>query len=302
MHEQLPPPPGFIASELGSVSPTRPYFRVIPVPLEHSVSYGSGTADGPRAILEASQQLEAFDGASLPIELGIATADFVDCSGSVEEVIGRVHQATSKALADGVVPVLLGGEHTITYGALEAVHQWTERPIGVFQLDAHADLRDSYEGSGFSHACVARRIHADLKMPIFQFGVRALCQEESIYRSASDISFVDARDFYRHGIDAVTLPNTFPKDIYLTLDVDGLDPSVIRATGTPVPGGPGWYDTLAVLEKVISGRRVVGFDVVELAPVEHDHASSFAAAQLVYTVMGIIQRCSFRQQTNRLSG
>jgi agmatinase len=128
-------------------------------------------------------------------------------------------------------------------------------------------------------------------MELFQFGVRALSPEEVNYREKHNISHLDAAPFYQSASrECCSLPPVFPHKIYLTLDVDGLDPSVIRATGTPVPGGPAWHDTLTVIEKVIKGRTVVGFDVVELAPRPEDHASSFAAAQLVYSVMGLIQR------------
>ncbi len=188
------------------------------------------------------------------------------------------------------MPILIGGEHTVSLGALQAVSTFVEEPVGLFQLDAHADLRESYEGSRFSHACVARRAHADLHMVLYQFGVRALCNEEALYRKKHGIAHLDAKRMHRRGITGVILPPDFPDHIYLTLDIDGLDPSVVRATGTPVPGGPGWNDTLMVLEQVIRNRTVVGFDVVELAPRQEDHASSFAAALLVYSVMGLIQR------------
>lgn len=281
---------GFLASEQGCSEPADSLFHVIPVPLEQSVSYGAGTGNGPAAILAASQQLEAFDGISQPLDLGIHTTTAIDCRTSIESVLDRIAEHCGTALAGGHLPVLLGGEHTATLGALQAVTRHHAAPVGLFQLDAHADLRDSYEGSRFSHACVARRAHEDLGMPLFQFGVRARCLEEERYRQEHRIAGLDAMALHRNGLAALRLPADFPKAIYLTLDVDGLDPSVIRATGTPVPGGPGWYDTLAAIELAIRGRRVVGFDVVELAPRADDHASSFAAAQLVYAVMGLIER------------
>lgn len=283
--------PDFLASEMvKKCSPDSALFHVIPVPLERSVSYGKGAQDGPRAILEASQQLEAWDGRSTPLELGIHTTAFVDCSGEIRQVLQRIRRQTAAALEAGKIPVLLGGEHTVTLGALEAVAAFSPEPVGLFQLDAHADLRESYEGGRFSHACVARRAHADLGLQLFQFGVRALSLEEVNYREKHHIAHLDAAVFHQSASRDCPLPPAFPERIYLTLDVDGLDPSVIRATGTPVPGGPGWQDALAVIEKVIRGRTVVGFDVVELAPRPDDHASSFAAALLLYSVMGMIQR------------
>jgi len=282
--------PDFLASEHGVNTFEDSLFHVIPAPLEQTVSYGSGTQDGPRAILGASQQLEVWDGESKPLELGIHTTKFIDCSTTVENVLQKIRRKTAISLAAGKIPVLLGGEHSVTIGALQAVNDVFDKPVGLFQLDAHADLRDSYEGSRNSHACVARRAHADLGMMLCQFGVRALCEEEVLYRREHDIAHLDAKIFYQGGAIDDIIPSDFPDNIYLTLDVDGLDPSVIRATGTPVPGGPGWYDTLSVIEKVIKGRTVIGFDVVELAPQEEDQASSFTAAHLVYSVMGFIQR------------
>lgn len=282
--------PGFLASELERSDSVDSLFHVIPVPFEQSVSYGAGAKDGPWAILDASQQLEAFDGISVPLEQGIHTTAAIDCTGTAEQVLARIELRCNATLANGSIPVLLGGEHTVTLGALQAVSARYAGPVGLFQLDAHADLRDSYEESRLSHACVARRAHEDLGLSIFQFGVRALCREEMRYRREQKIDFLDAAVFHRDGIEAFVLPDDFPETVYLTLDVDGFDPSVIRATGTPVPGGPGWYDTLLIIEKAITGRHVVGFDVVELAPRADDLASSFAAAQLVYTVMGLIER------------
>lgn len=280
----------FLASECELREPTA-RFHVLPVPLESSVSYGGGTAAGPEAILEASQQLEAWDGSSCPLEDGIHTLPAVDCTGPVETVLTRIETAVLPVLEAGKIPVLLGGEHTLTLAALRALTVRAREPVGLIQIDAHADLRDSYEGSIYSHACVARRALDELNIPLFQFGVRALSQEEARLRQQdSRIAFLDAATFAEEGFPEALLPPNFPQCIYLSFDVDGLDPAVIRATGTPVPGGPGWYDCLNFIRRAIKGRRVAGFDVVELAPQAGDHASSFAAAQLVYSIMGLVQR------------
>jgi len=185
---------------------------------------------------------------------------------------------------------VLGGEHTVSLAPLRSLRKILQRPFGIIQLDAHADLRGSFEGSIYSHACVMHRAVTELGCPLFQFGIRALCQEEVEFRQTWNVQHIDARLIHGVDLSGFQLPEDFPQDIYLTLDVDGLDPSVIGATGTPVPGGPGWWDTLAFLERAIAGRNVVGFDVVELAPRPNDHASDFAAAQLVYSVMGLITR------------
>ena len=286
--------PDFLASECEQRGPEA-RFHVLPAPLEATVSYGAGAARGPAAILEASQQLEDWDGRSCPLEAGIHTLPAVDCDGPIEAVLDRIEAATATILRRGKIPVILGGEHTVTLGALRAgaAHfaEHCSEPIGVIQIDAHADLREEYEGGRFSHACVMRRAVEDLGLPLFQFGVRALCRAEAEYRATHPrIRFLDAADFARGGFPDSLPPPDFPRALYITFDVDGLDPSVIRATGTPVPGGPGWHDCLRFLERVVSGRRVVGFDVVELAPRPGDHASDFAAAQLVYALMGLTTR------------
>ncbi|THB74181.1 MAG: agmatinase [Desulfobacteraceae bacterium] len=282
--------PDFIESECSRRNEDQSLFHVIPVPLEASVSYGTGTAKGPAAILDASLQLEAWDGNSIPAESGIHTTPVVDCTGTIDSTLDLIQARVGKSLAAGAIPVILGGEHTVTLGALRAVRSILKKPFGVVQLDAHADLRDEYEGEPFSHACVMRRAVETLDIPLFQIGVRAMCMEEYHARDRFGVRYLDARTLYESGIPLQVLPQDFPTDIYLTLDVDGLDPSLIRATGTPVPGGILWYDALTLIERCLYGRRLAGFDVVELAPQPGDHASDFAAAHLVYSVMGMAIR------------
>lgn len=281
----------FLASELEESTPEQCLFQVVPAPFEATVSYGGGTVHGPAAILEASDQLEVWDGLSDASELGIHTHPAVDCSGDAETVLERIEAAVASAAEHGI-PVMLGGEHTVTLGALRALHK-KHGSFGIVQFDAHADLRDTYEGSPFSHACVMHRA-LDLGLPVFGIGVRALCKDEVALRKDRNLSYLDARDLAMNGMPENLLPADFPKTIYVTFDVDGLDPSVISATGTPVPGGVLWWQAIKLLEKAIAGRTVIGMDVVELAPKEGDHASDFAAAQLTYAMMGIVQRLSNR--------
>lgn len=279
----------FLASELDHAAPDKARFHVIPVPYEESVSYGGGTAAGPAAILAASDQLELWDGESAPADLGIHTTPAVDCSGGAGAVLERIEAATATALSHGGLPVLLGGEHTVSLGALRALRRLRGR-FGVIQFDAHADLRDRYGGTPYSHAAVMRRAVGDLGLPLFQIGVRALCREEVDYRALLGIGHLDAAALARHGIPDPLLPPDFPERIYVTFDLDGLDPAIMPATGTPVPGGLGWYDARRCLERAMTGRRVLGFDVVELAPIPGLHAADFTAARLVYDIMGIVQR------------
>ncbi len=275
----------FLEGEIQNEKPDKAAVHIIPVPLESSTSYGTGTAAGPDAIIEASTQLELWDGTGTPGTSGIHTAPPVDCSKEIAKTLDRIEDAVSYALECEALPLVLGGEHTVTLGALRAMKQKYGR-FGVVQFDAHADLRNIYQGSPFSHACVMRRAMDDLRVPVFQIGVRALCAEEAEYRKAQEVPCLDARKLHIKGIPTQVLPANFPERIYITFDVDGLDPSVIRATGTPVPGGLGWHDALTLLERIVAGRRVIGADVVELAPAQGDHASDFAAAQLAYHLIG----------------
>lgn len=267
-------------------------FHVIPVPFEKSVSYGGGTANGPQAILKASQQLETYDGFSCPCDEGIYTTDPVDCQGDAEMVIASIKEVVSQVYQYGdKIPFLLGGEHTVTNGAIQALHE-TGVDFGIVQFDAHADLRNSYEGSPWSHACVMKRA-VDLGIPVFQLGARALSLEEVEVRNdhPEQIFDLDGYELGTAGIgDGALLPDSFPEKIYVTIDVDGLDPSIMPATGTPVPGGIGWYQMQALLRKVATERKIIGADIVELAPIEGLHAADFTAARLVYDLMGIIQR------------
>ncbi|MDR2694768.1 MAG: agmatinase [Deltaproteobacteria bacterium] len=264
-------------------------FHIIPAPLEHTVSYGAGTARGPAAILAASQQLEAWDGYSCPGALGIHTTAAVNCAGGVEAALKRIERSAREALAHNALPVLLGGEHSATLGVLRAL---TERHghFGIVHIDAHADLREHYQGSLYSHASVMRRATADLGLRLAQFGVRDLCLEEVEARRAFNVHFLDAPELARAGAPAEPLPGDFPETVYISFDVDGLDPACMPATGAPVPGGLGWYDALDIVARCVNRRRVLGFDVVELAPAPGLHAPDYTAARLVYHMMGILER------------
>lgn len=285
----------FLSSEVPARPAEKCLFHVVPVPLEATVSYAGGTAGGPAAILDASDQLELLlaDG-SAPGEKGIFTHPPVDCAAAPEIVMERIAAATRAALDAGGLPVLLGGEHSLTYGALKALKE-RHGTFGVIQFDAHADLRDSYEGSKWSHACVMRRAVADLGLPLAQFGNRIFCREELQARKDFGVISWDAPVLLRHPLPASLLPESFPQRVFITFDVDGLDPSVIEETGTPVPGGLGWYQALDLAENALRGRTLLGFDVVELAPRSGKIASDFAAALLTYSLMGMALRppCDF---------
>ncbi len=281
-------PPAFHSDDIEPSPPEKAAFHIIPTPWENSVSYGGGTRHGPDAILRASVQLESYLDGSVPGDAGIYTAPAVDCQGPAEEVLNRVQAATRSALALKKLPILLGGEHALTLGPVRACAE-LGIPFGVVQFDAHADLREAYQGNPYSHASVMKRV-TDLGIPLFQIGVRALCQEEAQCRTQSGVGFIDANDLYRNGYPDELLPPDFPENIFISFDVDGLDPSIMPSTGTPVPGGLNWYQAVDGLERVTRGRKAIGFDFVELAPQEGNHAPDFLVANLIYKFMEIVQR------------
>lgn len=271
------------------MAPESARFHVVPVPYEKTVSYGNGTAKGPAAIIEASSQLERFDGTSDPGAEGIYTWPAVDCSRAPERVIDDIALAVKRILKLKKMPVVLGGEHTVTWGVIKGYLDAGEGDFGVVQIDAHADLRDAYEGDKYSHASVMRRV-VEAGIPLVQLGCRAFCEEEREARKAHKVLAIDAVDLAPRGTSKIKLPKKFPPRVFFTLDVDGIDPSVLPATGTPVPGGLGWYQTLGLFESVARQRQIIGFDVMEFAPIPGFHAFDFAAALLTYKLMGIVQR------------
>jgi agmatinase len=279
---------GFLESEVGEPEPADCLFHVIPAGYEKTVSYGTGTSMGPKSIIRASQQLEVFDGYGIPSKRGIFTYPPLDCNAAPEKIISDISTYVARSVSENKIPVLLGGEHSVSVGAFVGMKN-TEMPVGIVQFDAHADLRDTYNGSKYSHACVMHRA-VEFGFPVFQIGVRSLSPNEVDFRIQKNIPHLDAQDIAKNGIPEFLLPDDFPELIYITFDVDGLDPSVIQATGTPEPGGLSWYQAMEILETVMKGRTVIGFDVVELAPVPGHHASDFAAARLVYNIMGLIDR------------
>ncbi|WP_171168809.1 agmatinase [Ruegeria sp. HKCCA0370] len=258
-------------------------FRVIPVPLERTVSYGSGTAKGPEAIIEASNELERITGHAEPCVEGIFTEPPLDCDGPLPDVMERLAQRTEAAIRAGKVPVTLGGEHSLSYGAVMGVTRSLGQPLGIVQIDAHADLRNAYQGEKHSHASVMHLL-AEEGIPLAQLGVRAFSTEEAKSRLRNRVFHVDAEELVTGNIHAVDLPEDFPELVYVSFDVDGLDPAQMPATGTPVPGGLGYYQALRLVEHALKGRRCVGFDVVELAP-DGNAAWDFTAAQIVYRLM-----------------
>lgn len=268
-----------------------PRVEVIPVPYEATTSYGKGTANGPAAIINASAQVEFFD-EELNIEpqkIGIITRPALEIKERGEGAIKQISKAVSDSLNAGRWPMVLGGEHSITTGCVMACKE-KYPDLGVLQIDAHGDLRNEYEGSPWSHASVMRRI-VDMGCPTVGVGLRAICSEERALIQEKRLprwfahqvnNANNSEAWIAEAIDAL------PKHVFITFDVDGLDPSIIRATGTPEPGGMMWHPTMRLLRELFSKRTVVGADVVELAPEKGDHASDFATARLVYKIIGYL--------------
>ncbi len=277
----------FLQGELSAAErdPATARFRVIPVPLEQTVSYGAGTGRGPAAILDASTELERLFRGNEPCAKGIATEDPVDCAAPLPDMMARLASRTEAAVRAGAIPVVLGGEHALTYGAVRGVIRALGRNIGVVQIDAHADLRKAYQGERHSHASVMQLLAEEDGVRIAQFGVRALCAEEVARRETANVFYRDGEGLVTGNSSAIDLPDDFPQDIYVSFDVDGLDPSILPATGTPVPGGLGYYQALSLVEHALKGRKMVGCDIVELAPDSNSRVSDFTTAQIAYALM-----------------
>lgn len=281
----------FLDSELTEaerVAQTAKYV-VIPMPLERTVSYGSGAKHGPAAIIAASDQLERYYKGGEPCADGIFTEPAIECnSGSLPEVMGRLAARTEAAVRANKIPVTLGGEHSITYGAVLGVSRALGgEKIGIIQIDAHADMRVAYQGEPHSHASVMNLITQEGHR-LAQFGIRALCREEDALRRERDVFFVDAEELVTQNIMSTELPDDFPQNVYVTFDVDGLDPSIMPATGTPVPGGLGYYQSLGLIESALRGRKCVGIDVNEFAPGPDSKAWDFTVAQITYAIMSMV--------------
>ena len=266
---------------------------ILPVPYDGTVSYRAGARDGPRAIIEASRYLELYepDLDLEPSQWGIATlpAPEPDASGP-EANISRVEQAVGSLADAGKMPVMLGGEHSLTIGAVRALSRRHSR-LSVLQLDAHADMRDTYQGSRYSHACVMRRVRETLDADggsIVQAGIRSISREEieHIRENGVDGVHLYTPGLYRNADAIDELIAGLGDTVYVTVDLDALDPAIMPAVGTPEPGGLSWQETLDILQAVARRSRIVGFDVMELAPNEGPAHAAFTAARLTYKLIG----------------
>lgn len=264
---------------------------IIPVPYDGTVSYRSGARDGPQAIIEASRYLELYepDLDLEPAQWGIATLPALepDVSGP-EANIARVEEVVGALTDAGKLPVMLGGEHSLTLGAIRALAQ-RHPGLSVLQLDAHADMRDSYQGSRYSHACVMRRVREIVgDGSVVQTGIRSISSEEMQHIRNADVTGVHLYTPGQYNDPAAIdeLLKGLGETVYVTVDLDALDPSIMPAVGTPEPGGLSWQETLSILQAVAQRSRIIGFDVMELAPNEGPTHAAYTAARLTYKLMG----------------
>lgn len=264
---------------------------LIPVPLEATVSYGGGTGLGPAGLLMASAQVELYDELLdlEPYAFGILTRPRLAVRGALEEVLDRIEEAVAAELQAGRLPVLIGGEHTVTLGALRALVRERGPDFTVLVLDAHLDLRDEYEGTFFSHACVMRRA-LDLGLKVRHMGSRSCSTEETELVRELGLKPTWAREVHQDPQWLQKALQGLQGPIYISLDVDGLDPALMPGTGTPEPGGLDWNQVSDWLMAACQGREVVGLDIVELAPMPGQSLSDFTAARLLYRALGLALR------------
>ena len=259
---------------------------ILPVPYDSTTEWHSGAREGPQAIISASQYLELYD-----IELnreiykvGIHTLPAVQpLLNSPEKMIERVYRISCELVEQGKFPVMFGGEHSLSLGMVQALKE-KFGSVCVLQLDAHADLRDEYLGTKYSHACVMRRIYE--LCPIVQVGVRSISWEEKQFSTQNKM-----HTFYITTSSSDLAPpeqivTSLSDNVYVSIDLDVFDPSIMPAVGTPEPGGMQWYEVLNLLGYVTRHKRVIGFDLVELCPKDCTDSSAFLAAKLAYKFIG----------------
>src|SRR3954453_17450850 len=272
---------------------------VLPVSYEGTVSYGTGTGAGAMAIVEASRNMELYEEEtdSEVYKIGIHTLPEFTPRDSPEQMMSELYQQSKEYIASDKFLCMLGGEHSVSAPIIKAHHEKYEN-LSVLQIDAHADLRDTYDGTPHSHASIMARVVRDLHIPSVQVGIRSISGDEAralkdglptkIYW-ARDI--VGRTDWIDEAIDHLT------DNVYLTIDIDGLDPSIMPTTGTPEPGGLGWYETLALIRTLAEKKNVVGMDLVEYSYVESYDAPAFLCSKLVYKSLAYI----FKNMTPKLT-
>ena len=279
------PPRGFAALPAEHADYRTARVVILPVPYDSTASGWAGAREGPAAIIKASENMELYDigiGRE-PYRAGIHTLpELAAHAGGPEAMVARIEEVVAELLDDGKFVVTLGGEHTVAVGALRA-HARRTPGLSVLAFDANADLRDSYMDTPYSHACTLRR--ALESAPVVQVGLRSAEREEHEFIRERALPFYSPREYRAAGPESIAAQ--LADDVYITIDLDAFDPSQVAAVGTPEPGGLLWDEVSELLETVARQRRIVGFDVTELAPTLGPRANAHLAAKLTYRLIGL---------------
>ncbi len=273
---------------------------VFPVSYEGTVSYGTGTGGGAMAIVDASRNMELYEEETdaETYRIGIHTAPEFAPRPTPEAMMEALYQESRRLLESKKFLCMLGGEHSVS-GPVIRAHAERFHDLSVLQIDAHADLRDSYDGTPHSHASIMARVVKDMRIPSVQVGIRSLSGDEARSIAAG----LPTKIFWARDVAGKTdwiddAVERLTDNVYLTIDIDGLDPSLVPTTGTPEPGGLGWYETLELIRKVAERKRIVGMDLVEFSKTENSDAPAFLCAKLVYKTLSYI----FRNETPKVMG
>ena len=261
-------------------------YVLIPVAYDGTSTFVKGADKGPQAIIDASDSIELYD---VPLEyeaykIGIHTDKPNFKFASPQQMVQEVYDRVNHFLNINKKVALLGGEHSVSVGAIKAMSERFEN-LSVLQIDAHADLRDEYHDSPYNHACVMRRAQEYAR--VVQVGIRNVCIEEKPNIIPENIFY--AHNIYNNNVWMQSAIDRLTDNVYLTIDLDGFDPSVVPSTGTPLPGGLGWYQVIDFLELLIKTKKVVGFDVVELCPNPAEKSSDVLTAVLVYKIITMME-------------
>ena len=261
---------------------------ILPVPYGKTVTFRKGTDCAPRAVLEASSSIELYDDelGKDTYRIGIHTAKELEVQNLEPEVMTKeVEKKVSEVIKDSKFPVIIGGEHSVSIGAVKAMRK-SYKDLSVLVLDAHHDLRDSYNGSKFNHACTSRRLSEIA--PIVEVGTRSISKEEKNFLPNPNVNIFTVYDIVDIPNWREKIKDTLSEDVYISIDLDVFDTSIMPSVGTPAPGGLGWYETLDLLKFIISNKNIVGMDVTELCPVKDIVGPDVMAAKLIYRLLGYI--------------
>lgn len=263
---------------------------IFPVSYEGTVSYGTGTGAGAMAIVDASRNMELYEEETdtEAYKVGIHTLNEFKPLPTPAEMMDSLYQRTKQLISADKFLCMLGGEHSISAPVIRA-HAEKYHNLSVLQIDAHADLRDTYDGTPHSHASIMARVVKDMKLPSVQVGIRSISVEEAqSLDNGLPTKIFWAKDVVGRNDWIDDAVNSLTENVYLTIDIDGLDPSLVPTTGTPEPGGLGWYETLELIRKTAAKKRIVGMDLVEYSYVEGLDSPAFLCAKLIYKSLAYI--------------